>query len=106
MIGDPVFFRDLALILVAAVVGGALAWRAGQPSSAPMAEAREIDSSMPSGAPTMATHFTRKRSRRDSSIPIENMSRITPISANSSNRCASLTAGPGVNGLSRRPPRT
>jgi CPA2 family monovalent cation:H+ antiporter-2 len=31
MIGDPVFFRDLAYILVAAVVGGGLAWRAGQP---------------------------------------------------------------------------
>ena len=31
MIGDPVFFRDLALILVAAVVGGGLAWRTRQP---------------------------------------------------------------------------
>jgi K+:H+ antiporter len=31
MIGDPIFFRDLAYILVAAVVGGALAWRARQP---------------------------------------------------------------------------
>jgi CPA2 family monovalent cation:H+ antiporter-2 len=31
MIGDPVFFRDLALILIGAVVGGSLAWRAGQP---------------------------------------------------------------------------
>jgi CPA2 family monovalent cation:H+ antiporter-2 len=31
MMGDPVFFRDLALILVAAVVGGGLAWRARQP---------------------------------------------------------------------------
>ena len=31
MINDPAFFRDLALILVAAVVGGSLAWRAGQP---------------------------------------------------------------------------
>jgi len=31
MIGDPVFFRDLAYILVAAVLGGGLAWRAGQP---------------------------------------------------------------------------
>ena len=31
MIGDPLFFRDLAYILVAAVGGGALAWRAHQP---------------------------------------------------------------------------
>ena len=31
MSGDPVFFRDLALVLVAAVVGGALAWFARQP---------------------------------------------------------------------------
>ena len=31
MIGDPAFFRDLAYILVAAVVGGGLAWRARQP---------------------------------------------------------------------------
>lgn len=31
MIGDPVFFRDLAYILVAAVVGAGLAWLARQP---------------------------------------------------------------------------
>ena len=31
MAGDPIFFRDLALVLLAAVVGGALAWSAGQP---------------------------------------------------------------------------
>ena len=31
MTGDPLFFRDLAYILVAAVGGGALAWRAHQP---------------------------------------------------------------------------
>jgi K+:H+ antiporter len=31
MAGDPLFFRDLALVLVAAVLGGALAWRVGQP---------------------------------------------------------------------------
>ncbi len=31
MAGDPLFFRDLALVLLAAVVGGALAWRTGQP---------------------------------------------------------------------------
>jgi CPA2 family monovalent cation:H+ antiporter-2 len=31
MAGDPLFFRDLALVLVAAVLGGALAWRMGQP---------------------------------------------------------------------------
>jgi hypothetical protein len=81
-------------------------WTVGQPSKAPTAEASEIESTMPRGAPTMATHFTRSRSRRDSSIPIENMSRITPISANSSNRWTSVTASPGVKGLSRRPPST
>ena len=31
MAGDPLFFRDLALVLLAAVLGGALAWRLGQP---------------------------------------------------------------------------
>ena len=31
MAGDPLFFRDLALVLVAAVLGGSLAWRMGQP---------------------------------------------------------------------------
>jgi CPA2 family monovalent cation:H+ antiporter-2 len=31
MAGDPLFFRDLALVLLAAVIGGALAWRTGQP---------------------------------------------------------------------------
>src|SRR5262245_10846427 len=31
MSGDPVFVRDLAYILVAAVVGGAVAWRFRQP---------------------------------------------------------------------------
>jgi CPA2 family monovalent cation:H+ antiporter-2 len=31
MIGDPVFFRDLAYILVAAVIGAGLAWRFHQP---------------------------------------------------------------------------
>jgi CPA2 family monovalent cation:H+ antiporter-2 len=31
MVTDPGFFRDLALILIAAVLGGALAWRMGQP---------------------------------------------------------------------------
>ena len=31
MAGDPQFFRDLALVLLAAVLGGALAWRLGQP---------------------------------------------------------------------------
>jgi CPA2 family monovalent cation:H+ antiporter-2 len=31
MTGDPLFFRDLALVLLAAVLGGALAWRMGQP---------------------------------------------------------------------------
>jgi K+:H+ antiporter len=31
MAGDPIFFRDLALVLLAAVIGGALAWYSGQP---------------------------------------------------------------------------
>jgi Kef-type K+ transport system membrane component KefB len=31
MTTDPAFFRDLALVLLAAVLGGALAWRMGQP---------------------------------------------------------------------------
>jgi CPA2 family monovalent cation:H+ antiporter-2 len=31
MAGDPLVFRDLALVLLAAVIGGALAWYAGQP---------------------------------------------------------------------------
>jgi CPA2 family monovalent cation:H+ antiporter-2 len=31
MAGDPIFFRDLALVLLAAVIGGALAWYTGQP---------------------------------------------------------------------------
>ena len=31
MAGDPQFFRDLALVLLAAVLGGALAWRLNQP---------------------------------------------------------------------------
>jgi len=31
MVDDPLFFRDLALVLVAAVLGGALAWLARQP---------------------------------------------------------------------------
>jgi CPA2 family monovalent cation:H+ antiporter-2 len=31
MAADPIFFRDLALVLVAAVLGGALAWLARQP---------------------------------------------------------------------------
>jgi monovalent cation:H+ antiporter-2, CPA2 family len=31
MAGDPIFFSDLALVLLAAVIGGALAWYTGQP---------------------------------------------------------------------------
>src|SRR5262245_20692665 len=31
MVTDPAFFRDLALVLIAAGLGGALAWRIGQP---------------------------------------------------------------------------
>jgi hypothetical protein len=39
-------------------------------------------------------------------MPIENISRMTPISANRSKVCRSETAGPGVSGLIRMPPST
>ena len=41
-----------------------------------------INSTVPSGPPTSATQRTRIRSRSENSIPMENMSRTTPISAN------------------------
>ena len=78
----------------------------GQPSAVPTAIARRIDSAMPSGPPTSATHFTRKRSRSENSMPIENMRRTTPISANSSKVRRSETCGPGVNGPIRIPAST
>jgi CPA2 family monovalent cation:H+ antiporter-2 len=31
MVTDPIFFRDLAYVFCAAVIGGALAWLARQP---------------------------------------------------------------------------
>ena len=39
-------------------------------------------------------------------MPIENIRRMTPISANSSKVWRSETEGPGVSGLIRIPPRT
>jgi hypothetical protein len=61
---------------------------------------------MPMGPPTRATHFTLNRSRRENSIPIENIRRMTPISANSSKVWTSETVGPGVNGPMTIPPTT
>jgi hypothetical protein len=58
------------------------------------------------GAPATATHFTRSRSRSENSTPIENMRRMTPISANTSKVCRSVTDGPGVKGPMRIPPTT
>ena len=77
-----------------------------QPSTLPTATPMAVDSTMPSGPPTSATHFTPIRSLSENSIPSENMSRTTPISANSSNVWMSETEGPGVSGLMRSPPRT
>jgi hypothetical protein len=81
-------------------------WRRGQPSRAATPRPIPTESAMPSGPPSSATHLTRMRSRSENSMPIENISRITPISANSSKVCRSETAGPGVSGLMRMPPMT
>jgi hypothetical protein len=51
----------------------------------PTATPSAVESTMPSGPPRIAAHFTRRRSRSENSIPIENMRRTTPISANTSN---------------------
>ena len=78
----------------------------GQPSTAATPTPSPTDSRMPSGPPRSATHFTLNRSRSENSMPIENIRRMTPISANSSKVCRSETAGPGVSGLIKIPPRT
>ena len=77
-----------------------------QPTSQPTPAPSSIDSAMPRGPPTIATHFTRSRSRSENSMPIENMSRMTPISARTSKVCTSETVGPGVNGPITIPPTT
>ena len=61
---------------------------------------------MPSGPPISATHFTRSRSDSENSMPMENMSSTTPISATTSKVWPWERAGPGVNGPMRMPPAT
>ena len=80
--------------------------RRGHPSTAATPSPSPTESAMPSGPPRSATHFTRRRSRSENSMPMENISRITPISANSSNVWRSETEGPGVSGLMKTPPST
>ena len=65
-----------------------------------------INSTVPSGPPTSATQRTRIRSRSENSIPMENMSMTTPISANTSKWRESVMEGPGVKGLITMPPTT
>src|SRR5207249_11678104 len=48
--------------------------------------------------PQRDRHFTLSRSASENSMPTENMSNTTPISANNSNTWTSDTDGPGVNG--------
>ncbi len=81
-------------------------WSRDQSSRPATAMPIVTERAMPSGPPSRATHFTRRRSCRENSMPTENMSRITPISAKSSKVCRSETAGPGVSGLIRMPPST
>ena len=81
-------------------------WRGGQPSAAPVPAPSPMVRRTASGAPRRATHRTRWRSRRENSIPTENIRRTTPISAKSSKLWTSLREGPGVNGLMRSPPTT
>lgn len=76
------------------------------PNSDPTPRPRATDNRIPIGPPRMATHFTRSRSRKENSRPIEYISRMTPISASTSNSCTSETVGPGVNGPTRIPPST
>jgi len=56
-------------------------WITGQPSNAPTATPIPTHSKIPSGAPASATHFTFRSSGTENSMPTENISRITPISA-------------------------
>ena len=79
-------------------------WSNGQPSRPATPRPIATESAIPRGPPRRATHLTRRRSRTENSMPTENMSRMTPISANSSKVCRSETAGPGVSGLIRMPP--
>jgi hypothetical protein len=69
--------------------------RRGHPSRAATPSPIETENTMPSEPPGSATHLTPRRSRRENSMPIENISRITPISANGSNARRSETQGPG-----------
>ncbi len=78
----------------------------GQPRAAATPTPSTTDRRMPSGPPSSATHFTLRRSRSENSMPIENIRRMTPISANSSKVWRSETEGPGVRGLIRIPPTT
>ena len=84
----------------------AIAWDTGHPRTAPTPRASATDSTMPSGPPTSAIHFTRSRSRRENSMPIENISRTTATSANCSKVRRCVTVGPGVKGPTMTPPTT
>jgi len=76
------------------------------PSREPTPNPSAADNRMPSGPPTMATHFTRSKSRKENSSPSEYINKMTPTSASSSNSWTSDTLGPGVNGPIRIPPNT
>ena len=78
----------------------------GQPRSMPTSMPRPIDMRMPSGAPSRATHLTSRSAFGENSMPTEYMRRMTPTSAMISKVWMSETAGPGVKGLMRMPPRT
>ena len=78
--------------------------RGGQPSTKPAPAPSAAVSTMPSGPPMNATQRTRSRSRRENSMPMENMRRTTPISANTSNVWVSETVGPGVKRPTSTPP--
>ena len=77
-----------------------------QPSASPTAVVRPMKAASPSGAPTRASRRTARKSFNDSSMPIENISRATPISAMTSKLWTSETAGPGVRGPTRIPAKT
>ena len=76
-----------------------------QPSASATAVVRPMKAASPSGAPTRASR-TASKSFSDSSMPIENISRATPISAMTSKVWTSETAGPGVRGPTRIPAKT
>jgi hypothetical protein len=81
-------------------------WSSGQPMATAAAMPSAIETRTPMGPPRMATHLTRSRSRSENSTPMENMRRMTPISAKTSKVCRSATEGPGVKGPIRMPPTT